>query len=629
MKNLKVWQKLVLMGLVFLVPFAVVTFKMVSSVNTLGIDFARSERVGIEYALPLQRLLQNVQRHRSASSAALNGDMQAAAQLQTLRADIAKDISDVDAINALQGSVLATQSRWQNLKAECQALVERADTLNLKDSFARHTQVTTNINAFISYIGDVSKLALDPDIDSYYLMSASILQGPELTEFLSELQALGLARSQKQKAAPSQVRETERLAAILGHLLSGFNGSLDKAMNENPRLRVALQEKVQTNSRLVQEFLKVYSQLGPTPSPATHKRYYSTSVQATDALSDLLTLIAPALDGLLEARIQRMQQEVRLTLLWAGLGLLIVTAIGFYVIRDITRPLLALKDAAVQIGSGNLTARVPVRSNDEIGVLSSTFNGMADNLQAINRQLLALRDAAVQIGSGNLDARVEVHSDDEIGVLSSTFNGMADNLQAINRQLLALRDAALQVGSGNLNSRVGVHSDDEVGVLSRGFNDMVGSLQEINRELGEAASTLSSSASQILASTSQVAASASQTAAAITQTTATVEEVKQTAQLSSQKARAVAEGAQRSAEVSQAGNRSVSESIGGMERVREQMTSIAESVINLSEQSQAIGDIINTVNDLAEQSNLLAVNAAIEAAKPASTAKASQLWRRK
>ncbi len=53
----------------------------------------------------------------------------------------------------------------------------------------------------------------------------------------------------------------------------------------------------------------------------------------------------------------------------------------------------------------------------------------------------------------------------------------------------------------------------------------------------------------------------------------------------------------------------------GMNRIREQMETIAESIVNLSEQGQAIGEIIATVNDLAEQSNLLAVNAAIEAAK--------------
>jgi methyl-accepting chemotaxis protein len=57
------------------------------------------------------------------------------------------------------------------------------------------------------------------------------------------------------------------------------------------------------------------------------------------------------------------------------------------------------------------------------------------------------------------------------------------------------------------------------------------------------------------------------------------------------------------------------ESLDAMHRIQEHMDLIADGIVRLSEQSQAIGEIIATVNDLAEQSNLLAVNAAIEAAK--------------
>ena len=137
----------------------------------------------------------------------------------------------------------------------------------------------------------------------------------------------------------------------------------------------------------------------------------------------------------------------------------------------------------------------------------------------------------------------------------------------------------------------------------------------ITRQLGESITQLSSSASEILATTTQVAAGAAETATAVSETTATVEEVKQTAQLASQKARFVSDSAQKVSQVSQTGRKSVEDAIAGMHRIQEQMESIAESIVRLSEQSQAIGDIIATVNDLAEQSNVLAVNAAIEAAK--------------
>ena len=139
--------------------------------------------------------------------------------------------------------------------------------------------------------------------------------------------------------------------------------------------------------------------------------------------------------------------------------------------------------------------------------------------------------------------------------------------------------------------------------------------RSITRQLRESINQLSSSASEILATTTQVASGAAETVAAVTETTATVEEVKQTAQLASQKAKYVSDSAQKASQVSQTGRKSVEDAVQGMHRIQEQMESIAESIVRLSEQSQAIGEIIATVNGLAEQSNLLAVNAAIEATK--------------
>jgi len=139
--------------------------------------------------------------------------------------------------------------------------------------------------------------------------------------------------------------------------------------------------------------------------------------------------------------------------------------------------------------------------------------------------------------------------------------------------------------------------------------------RSITRQLRETIAQLSSSSAEILAMTTQVASGAAETATAVSETTTTVEEVKQTAQVSSQKAKYVSETAQKASQTSQAGRKSVEGAMEGMGRIREQTESIAESIVRLSEQSQAIGEIIATVNDLAEQSNLLAVNASIEAAK--------------
>ena len=182
-----------------------------------------------------------------------------------------------------------------------------------------------------------------------------------------------------------------------------------------------------------------------------------------------------------------------------------------------------------------------------------------------------------------------------------------------------LRDtsaAAERVAAGDLTVTIPApNRADEIGVLLQTFGRMLGSLRDMTRQLGEGVNVLASSASEITASTTQVAAGSAETATAVSQTTATVEEVKQTAQVSSQKAKYVSEAAQKTAQISQGGRKSAEDSIGAMQRIQAQMESIAEAIVRLSEQGQAIGEIIATVSDLAEQSNLLAVNAAIEAAK--------------
>src|SRR5882724_2660694 len=179
-----------------------------------------------------------------------------------------------------------------------------------------------------------------------------------------------------------------------------------------------------------------------------------------------------------------------------------------------------------------------------------------------------------------------------------------------------IAEAASRIAEGDLSTRVdSVQRADEIGVLTNTFGRMVERLREMTRQISEGAQVLADTTGDILITTTQVASGAAETASAVSETTVTVEEVKQTAQVASQKARAVSESAQKASQVSQNGRKSVEETMQGMQRVQEQMEAIAESIVRLSEQSQAIGEIIATVNDLAEQSNLLAVNAAIEANK--------------
>jgi PAS domain S-box-containing protein len=154
------------------------------------------------------------------------------------------------------------------------------------------------------------------------------------------------------------------------------------------------------------------------------------------------------------------------------------------------------------------------------------------------------------------------------------------------------------------------HAELELRVQERTAN-----LESLVQQVREGIKVLGSGTSEILIATDQVTSSSVETATSVSQTMVTVEEVKQTVQVASQKATHVLENAQKLGQVSQTGKKSVEETIEGMRRIRKQMEYIGESIMRLSDQSQAIGEIVAAVNDLSDQSNLLAVNAAIEAAK--------------
>ena len=225
----------------------------------------------------------------------------------------------------------------------------------------------------------------------------------------------------------------------------------------------------------------------------------------------------------------------------------------------------------------------------------------------IAKPLGELTDMAERIAAGDLDIKLAASMrKDEVGILTQTFSRMTQSLRN-------MAEVAERIAAGDLLVEVKLQSEKDV--LGTSFTRMVENLRRLTADISESVNLLGSSASEILAATTQVASGTSETATAISETTTTVEEVRQAAQLSSQKAKNVSDNAQRVAQVSQTGQKAVEETFMGMNHIREQMEAIAQTVVRLSEQSQSIGGIIASVTDLAGQSNLLAVNAAIEAAK--------------
>lgn len=269
-----------------------------------------------------------------------------------------------------------------------------------------------------------------------------------------------------------------------------------------------------------------------------------------------------------------------------------ITAMVWFSRQTLNRPLEHLVEVARSISEGNLGRRISLQRQDEFGDIAESFNAMADNLEKRISTEQASREEAIQLRTTEENSRKKVED-------------------AVAKYLVFVQEVA----NGNLEQRLNVTYDGSLGELGSGLNRMVDSLRNITLQVKEATTNITSSAAEILSATTQQASSASEQSSATTEAITTVEEVKNIAQQTAQQAGQVSQDSQATLQVSRDGTRKVEESIKGMGQIRQRVESIAQTILALSEQTQAIGTIITTVSELADQSNLLALNAAIEAAR--------------
>jgi methyl-accepting chemotaxis protein len=186
---------------------------------------------------------------------------------------------------------------------------------------------------------------------------------------------------------------------------------------------------------------------------------------------------------------------------------------------------------------------------------------------------------------------------------------------SFTRPILESVKLAEAIGNGDLTHTIEVRCSDEIGKLGSALNNMTDNLRKQTNRIMETINFLTSAASELAATVSQLATSASQTSSAVAQATSNTEQVKQSARVASEKANTVAQGAQEAVRAAESGRNFTDATMNRMGLIKDQMESIGETVVRLSEHSRQIEDIIATVQDLADQSNLLAVNASIEAAR--------------
>lgn len=303
----------------------------------------------------------------------------------------------------------------------------------------------------------------------------------------------------------------------------------------------------------------------------------------------------------IEVKAKQIVLQALIWLIVIGIGISsLCLLLGVWIIQSITKPIQKIKTVAVDLSQGKINQEITINSKDEIGQLASAFKDTIDYLQTI-------ADKADHLAQGDLTISIIPKSDQDI--LSNSFVKMIDSLR---KTVIEVSENAieLEVASTQL-----ANAANQAGQAT---NQISTTIQQVAKATSDQASAVTKTATlveQMSRAIEIVAMGAQEQSSSVTKVSLMTDQINSAIQQVAGNANEVITNSEGTTKAANNGSLTVEQTLNGMQNIKDKVGVSAGKVQEMGKRSEEIGMIVETIEDIASQTNLLALNAAIEAAR--------------
>jgi methyl-accepting chemotaxis protein len=443
----------------------------------------------------------------------------------------------------------------------------------------------------VNFVANYSKLILDPDLDSYWLMDMVTVKGPMLGIQIAQQTTKALQPSINKEQYIYDIASAQ--SAGLSLLGDTENVNLKTAMKEtknfgnNPgiakNLPGPLAELKAAMNALAAEIQSKYvrATVGPAEVAAAPSAVgvAQTAIGAIERLDKFYDAVNPELDTLIGHRIDNYEGTRRTGLLLTlfGIALLLYIFAGFYF--GMTDLVTSLNGASTRMIRGT-DEKFATENRDETANIVTNFN-------EINQSLVEARLLRDRVQAENSETQ---------------------------RSIVELLRVVSDASDGDLTIRA-ITGTGSLGNVADAFNLLLESLEGLVGDVSKQVKSSEQAVQSISEVAKRLAAGASNQSREVLAARGLVDNVARQIAEVSNNAQSASTASKRTAATAEDGEKAVANVIHGMESLRSNVQSGAKKMKNLGDRSMEITSIVETISRISEQTNMLALNAAIEAAR--------------